>query len=238
MVTKVMVALRRGARPEEFDDRARRRLAEVGGTRLQLNVDDADVAAALRFGPGEPIGAFLTVWSNGAASDVVDAVAAIVDDTDLHAYRVTERVRLDPAPMPDGVRSPVLAQVAALRRPASMTHEEYLAYWMGTHTAIAIRTQNTSAYVQNVVEEALTPGAPDIAAIVEEHFPMEAMSDPHEFYGSRGDDAELSRRMTELMNSVAAFGADRDLDLVPTSVYGWDLSPISGDALRRRGGLG
>jgi hypothetical protein len=34
--------------------------------------------------------------------------------------------------------------------------------------------------------------------------------------------------MTELMTSVAAFGADRDLDLVPTSVYGWDLSAASG----------
>jgi hypothetical protein len=52
---------------------------------------------------------------------------------------------------------------------------------------------------------------------------MAAMTDPHEFYGSRGDDAELDRRMTELMASVARFGADQGLDLVPTSRYYWSL---------------
>lgn len=223
MLTKVLFALHRPTSPAVFDDSVRGRLAEAGVTRLQVNVDDSEVAAALRFGPGQPITAFVSVWSDRPASEVVDVVAATVDDPDLHAYRVSERVRLDPAPTQDGVRNPALAQVAVLRRPASMTREEYLTYWMGTHTAIAIRTQNTCAYVQNVVEERLTPHAPEIAAIVEEHFPMEAMADPHEFYGSRGDDAELGRRMTELMASVAAFGADRDLDLVPTSVYAWDL---------------
>ena len=62
------------------------------------------------------------------------------------------------------------------------------------------------------------------AAIVEEHFPMAALTDPHAFYGSGGDDAELSRRMTELMASVARFGADQGLDLVPTSRFFWTLS--------------
>ena len=155
---------------------------------------------------------------------LVDAVASATGDPNLHGYRVSERVRLDPAPTSDGVRSGVMAQVALLRRPDSMSPEEYLTYWMHTHTGIAIRTQNTSAYIQNIVEQALTPASPTLSAIVEEHFPMAAMSDPHEFYGSRGDDAELGRRMTELMTSVAAFGADQGLDLVPTSRYFWSLS--------------
>ena len=37
----------------------------------------------------------------------------------------------------------------------------------------------------------------------------------HAFYGSGGDDAELTARITRLMASVARIGADRDLDLVP-----------------------
>ena len=49
------------------------------------------------------------------------------------------------------------------------------------------------------------------------------MHDVHAFYGSGGDDAELSRRMTELMASVNRIGADRDLDLVPGSRHLWDL---------------
>ncbi|WP_343907335.1 hypothetical protein [Nocardioides aquiterrae] len=45
----------------------------------------------------------------------------------------------------------------------------------------------------------------------------------HAFYGSGGDDAELHRRLGELMASVARIGADRDLDLVPTSRYLYEL---------------
>lgn len=201
----------------------REALAAAGAGALQVNVDDEPVAPALRFGPGEPITALVSVWTEENVSGVIEAVAAAALDPHLHAYRVTERVRLDPVPMPDGVRSDVVAQVALLRRPESMSYEDYLSYWMLEHTPIAIRTQNTSAYIQNIVEEPLTPASPSISAIVEEHFPMASLTDPHEFYGSRGDDAEMGRRMTELMASVAAFGADQGLDLVPTSRYVWSL---------------
>lgn len=212
----------------------REQLAGVGATAVQVNLDDADVAPALRFGPGRPITALVSVWTRRDAGSVVGAVADVAGEPEPHAYRVTERVRLDPAPVPNGVRSDVFAQVALLRKPASMAREDYLQDWMGRHTAIAIRTQNTSAYVQNTVEDVLTPKAPDpeapevpeipdVAAIVEEHFPMAALTDPHAFYGSGGDEAELRRRSDELMASVARFGGDRGLDLVPTSRYFWSL---------------
>ena len=91
------------------------------------------------------------------------------------------------------------------------------------HTPVAIRTQGTFGYVQNVVVRPVTGDAPRVDALVEELFATAAMSDIHAFYGSDGDDAELGRRMTDMMASVARFGADRDLDLVPTSRYAWDL---------------
>ena len=65
--------------------------------------------------------------------------------------------------------------------------------------------------------------APELAAVVEELFPTEAMHDIHAFYGSGGDDAELTRRITRLMESCAVMGADRDLDVVATSRYAWEL---------------
>jgi hypothetical protein len=198
-------------------------LAAGGASAVQMNLDDADVAPALRFGPGEPVTALVSLWTDGDPASAITAVAEAAEEWVPHSYLVTERCRLDPAPVPDGARSDVLAQVALLRRPASMTREEYLEYWLVHHTPIAIRTQGTTCYVQNVVEQALTPSSPPVAAIVEEHFPMAALTDPHAFYGSRGDDVELRRRMTELMASVARFGADTDLDLVPTSRYFWSL---------------
>jgi hypothetical protein len=199
-------------------------MAALGATAMAVNVDDAEVASALRFGPAEPISALVSVWLQSSDTDaVVAAVADAAKEPELHAYRVTEKVRLDPLATADGARLDAFAQVALLRRPEAMSRDEYLECWQVHHTPIAIRTQNTSGYIQNIVEEALTPSSPDVAAIVEEHFPMEALTDPHAFYGSRGDDAELNRRMTELMASVARFGADQGLDLVPTSRYFWRL---------------
>jgi hypothetical protein len=198
-------------------------LVAAGALKLAVNIDDDEVAPALRFGPAEPIRALVSVWTQADPGGIVTTIAKAVDEPELHAYRVTEKVRLDPHPVADGARLDALAQVAVLRRPEHMTREEYLEYWQVHHTPIAIRTQNTSGYIQNVVEEALTPNSPEIAAIVEEHFPMAALTDPHAFYGSGGDEAELNRRMSELMSSVARFGADQGLDLVPTSRYRWDL---------------
>lgn len=223
-MTKVIFAVHETGRLTELTQALfREALRSAGATAVQLNLDDDAVAEALRFGPGEPIVALVSVWTADVPATLA-VVAGTAGDPNLHAYRVTERVRLDPAPMPDGVRSDVVAQIALLRKPDAMSQEDYLAYWMLKHTPIAIRTQNTSAYIQNIVEEALTAESPTLSAIVEEHFPMASLSDPHEFYGSRGDDAELNRRMTELMTSVAAFGADQGLDLVPSSRYFWSLA--------------
>ena len=206
----------------------REALSAAGARALAVNLDDAEVAPALRFGPAEPITALVSVWLASSDPTAVDAVVTAVGRTagepELYAYRVTEKVRLEPHPVADGTRLDALAQVALLRRPESMSRAEYLEYWQVHHSPIAIRTQNTSGYIQNIVEEALTPTSPDIAAIVEEHFPMAALSDPHAFYGSNGDDAELDRRVSELMASVARFGADQGLDLVPTSRRAWRLA--------------
>jgi hypothetical protein len=211
-------------RPVLHEARLRERLASCGCTAVQVNVDDADVAPAMRFGPGDaagrPLTALVTVWTEEAASAL--AVLAGLGDG-VHVYRVTEHRRLDPPVVPDGDRADALANIAVLRRPDGMGQAEYLDYWLVRHTPIAIRTQATFGYIQNVVEEALTEGAPVIAAIVEELFPMAAMTDTHAFYGSGGDDAELSRRITTLMTSVARFGAATGLDLVPTSRYRWTL---------------
>lgn len=198
----------------------RERLAAAGAERVQVNLDDADVAPAMRFGPGAPIVAVVCAWTTDPA-----AVVAVLAETDpgLHAWRVTERRPIEPPEVADGVRAETLANFALLRRPEDMTREEYLADWLERHTPIAIRTQATFGYLQNVVEECLTPGGTDVAAIVEELFPPAAMTDMHAFYGSGGDDEELHRRITELMESVGRFGADKGLDLVPTSRYLWNL---------------
>lgn len=223
-MTKLILALH-GTGPALDEPALRARLASAGVSRFQLNVDDEAVASALRFGPGDaqgrPITAVVALWTDGDAADAIAVVAELAPA--VHAWRVTERHPIEPPAVPDGERADALANIAVLRRPDGMTREEYLDIWLVHHTPIAIETQNTFGYIQNIVEEALTPSSPEISAIVEELFPMAGLTDMHEFYGSGGDDEELNRRLTTLMASVARFGADQGLDLVPTSRYVWDL---------------
>lgn len=204
------------------DEALRTRLAAAGVRRLQLNIDDEHVAPAMRIPTFEPpIGAIVSVWTEGRATDVTAALQRSA--ARVEGWRVEERRRLDPPETFDGSRADALANVAVLRRPAELTHEEWMRRWMVDHTPIAIRTQATFGYLQNVVVEPVTPDAPPVDAFVEELFPSAGMTDMHAFYGSGGDDAELNRRLTLLMASVARIGADHDLDLVPTSRYLYDL---------------
>lgn len=204
------------------EESTRQALAGVGALRLQVNLDDEHVAGALRFGPGDPITAVVGVWGPNPEA----AARVLAERVTTAGWLVDERRRLDPAETYDGARADVLANTAVLRRPAELDEQTWLHRWMVEHTPIAIRTQATSAYLQHRCLAPLPgshPDPPHVDAIVEECFPMAGLTDPHAFYGSGGDDAELSRRMTELMTSVGRIGADRDLDLVPGSRHLWDL---------------
>ncbi len=202
-----------------------RALASAGVERLQVNVDDDDVSAAMRIPTfDQPIGAILSVWLADAAElGSIDPVVSTIAQRH-HGYRVEEHRPIDPPESWDGSRADTLANVAVLRRPDELTQEEWLHRWLVDHTPIAKATQATFGYLQNVVVEPLTDAAPFISAFVEELFPSEAITDMHAFYGSGGDDAELNDRLTRLMASVTRIGADRDLDLVPSSRYLYSLA--------------
>lgn len=198
-------------------------LAATGATRLQVNTDDEPVARAMRIPAGpDPIAAVVSVWvpSLDVAPVVTSALAALAGA--VAGWEVEERRPIDPPESWDGSRLDGLANIAVLRRPAELAVEEWRHAWLVDHTPVAIATQATFGYLQNVVVAPVTdlpPGVAPVAALVEELFPTAGITDIHAFYGSGGDAAELDDRITRLMTSVARFGADRDLDLVPTSRY-------------------
>jgi hypothetical protein len=83
---------------------------------------------------------------------------------------------------------------------------------------VAIETQSTFGYTQNWVVRTLTPDAPGIAGIVEELFPIEAIADLKAFFGA-ADDNDLQNRISQMVASTTAFGANENIDTVPTSRY-------------------
>ena len=188
-----------------------------------VNLDDDHVAAAqLRLSTFEtPPSAFVFAdLVEGATSDVgADALAVLRRRAPrVEGWRVETVVPLAPVAGRAGERDPGLVNVALIRRRPDIDEETFVQRWLGDHTSVALETQDTSGYVQNRVVSGLEATTPELAAIVEETFREEGMTDLHAFYGSGGDDAELSRRMTVLMESVGRFADDR-IDVVPTSRY-------------------
>lgn len=221
-----MITLRRSAADEQWCMRLRTAVAAdlsgLGLAGLTINVRDDDVRASMMtlttLDP--PVVAVVSIWTQqyyGRA--VAAALRRLSDECDLlAAYLVTESVPLPAPEVPAGARTPGLANVALLRRPTDLDIATWLARWHIDHTPVAIETQATFGYTQNTVVRPLTADAPVIDAIVEELFPIEAVSDLLAFFGAV-DQSDLADRMGRMAASVARFGADRDIDTVPTSRY-------------------
>lgn len=199
-----------------------RKLLDTGTPGLVINIRDAVVSHSLMtlttLDP-PPI-AFVSLWTHQYYGDQIRTATTLLSDICDHVapYLVTESVPLAPPPTEPGERTTGFANVALLRRPAELDEATWLARWHGDHTQVAIDTQSTFGYTQNAVVRPLTDDSPPISAIVEELFPLEATSDLHAFFGA-ADDADLNARMALMVASTAAFGANRDIDTVPTSRY-------------------
>lgn len=199
-------------------------LAQPGVRKMRVSVADADVAPAakLRQGNSRPmLDALVSLWVD---SSVYRApLEAILTDAcpRFHGYLVTESEPLvnTAHPARDGERVYGMNQVVCLQKPPRLSTEDWIKVWHGSHTQLALETQSTFCYRQNVVARALTYGAPACDAIIEENFPPEAMTSQHVFYDAVGDDARLQRNQKAMMESCARFIDFDKIDVLPTSEY-------------------
>ncbi len=222
---KVVAVLMAADREEDWCQRQRGSVAEaillLGVAGLTVNVRDAAVTHSMMtlttLDP--PAAAVVSMWTPQYYGDqIAEALRLLAAECDqLAAYLVTESNPL-PAPFELGRRTTGLANVALLRRPEELDYATWLQRWQHDHTPVAIETQSTFGYTQNAVVRALTPDAPPLAGIVEELFPIEAITDLKAFFGA-SDDADLQQRLSRMVASTSAFGANENIDTVPTSRY-------------------
>ena len=207
---------------EQLRTTVAQRLLTAGAAGLTAHVRDGAVAAAMMrlttLRP--PVAAVMTMWVEQSYGPAIDEAVGILgaDGVVVHGYLVTESVPMRLPATPAGERTDGFANIALLRRPADLATELWRERWQGQYTKVAIDTQATIGYTQNLVVRALTSDAPAVAAIVEEQFPDAALTDAMAWYGADGPD-DLADRLRRMVESVASFGADRDLDTVPTSRY-------------------
>jgi len=225
-VEKVIVALRKAVAGDDWTARLCGPLAagllDLDLPGVTVNVRDAPVRDSLMtlttLDP--PVQAVVSLWTEQHyGATVRSALGLLEGEADaVAAYLVCESTPLPPPVSAPGERVPGLANIALLRRPAAMDEATWVTRWQRDHTPVAVATQSTFGYVQNYVVRPLTPDAPPVSAIVEELFPIDAVHSLHAFFGA-ADDADLADRMGRMIASTAAFGANENIDTVPTGRY-------------------
>ncbi|WP_374026024.1 hypothetical protein [Mycobacterium sp. HNNTM2301] len=223
---KVIAVLMRADSDDQWCARQRGPVADglraLGLPGLAVNVRDDAVRHSLMtlttLDP--PVAAVVSMWTEQCYGEQMAAALELLADECEHlaAYLVTESVPLKAPVNESGSRTTGLANIALLRKPEGLDQSTWLNRWQRDHTSVAIETQSTFGYTQNWVVRALTPDAPGIAGIVEELFPAEAITDLKAFFGA-ADDKDLQDRLGRMVASTTAFGANENIDTVPTSRY-------------------
>ncbi|MGN5236439.1 MULTISPECIES: EthD domain-containing protein [unclassified Rhodococcus (in: high G+C Gram-positive bacteria)] len=235
---KLMYAVWRspGEDPAVFAGRLRTsfadRLLELPVLGLRINVIDAAVLPGMAQVPDglrriatEPqMEAVVSLWVHSATPYRFAAVAEAIGEAGerIAGYAVLEseplRTPVEAAPLDD--RGAGFTQLAFIQRSENQDADSWRSRWLDHHTAVAVETQSTFGYRQNLVVHALQDDGPAWAAIVEEDFPLEALTDRHAFYATDGDPRKLEENRGRMSASTRTFiDHAAGLDVLPTSSY-------------------
>jgi hypothetical protein len=223
----VYVLWKRGDEPNEA---FKQRLLEETGPRLlaleierlRISVVDDDVAAGekLRLGRmSPPKAAFVSCWIE-QSQDRAPVERVLAGTCGAFAgYLVVESRPLVNRTARAGARTPGFALVTCIEPADGLAYAEFLRIWHEQQRACAIETQSTFGYVRNEIVRALTPNAPKWAAIVEENFPLAALSDSAAFYDAASDPAKLKRNLKRMLDTCQGFLAQDRVESHPMSEY-------------------
>lgn len=197
-------------------------LPQVRGLRVAVADSEVQAAADKCMATSGPLpAALVSVWlDDGWFRDAIEVLLPR-QVTQLRAWLVSEAepiVNTTCPPAADG-RVPGFCQVAILQRPPRLDRDTWLDIWKGSHGQVAIDTQSTFGYRQNLVVHDLGgAGGPEIHAIVEENFPPEAMTSNHAFFAAE-DDQTLEANYQAMMDSCHRFIDYDRIDVAVMSEY-------------------
>lgn len=200
------------------------RMQELGAEKLKLCVEDDAVAAGagLRLNPaGPPKAAFVSYWVELAQDrGPLEAVLAEAS-AGLTSFLVVESqpiVNTQHRVAP-GERTPGFSQVTCVLAKQSIPYDEFIRIWHEEQRACAIETQSTFQYVRNEIVRTLSGDPPPWSAVVEEGFPIGALSDPRVFYDAVDDDEKFRANLKRMMDTVERFLEMPATDVTAMSEY-------------------
>jgi len=195
-------------------------LREAGASQISVNVNDesgADGTGVLIRRSDPPIRAMVSFWMDNADDREPCEAALRVEATGLAGYLVVESRPLVHEP-PVGERTGGANLVTCIKQKPDISYDDFIDRWNNEHKQVALETQSTFAYVRNAVVRRLTADGGDWDGIVEEGFPIEALTDPLAWYACDSKE-EHKRRLDRMMESVNAFLDLGVLESTPMSEY-------------------
>lgn len=205
------------------------KLIAEGSRHLRFCFADEDVASAAQYrivskspdGKHDPVDGVITLWLDSylRRAPFESLIGKFVERYNGYLVWESEPLVNTEHVAAIGKRTAGMNEVVFLRKPERLTHEEWLATWHESHTWVAIDTQSTFGYRQNVVIQPLTNNAVKQDAIIEENFPEAALHGRMAFYDA-GQDKELYKaREREMVESCARFIDFDNMDCIPMSEY-------------------
>lgn len=187
-------------------------------------ITDADVSPAKLLeliNTSHPKDAVLSIWVDNAY-ELGNFFEQLSEIGRHQTYGVMESAALPHQPEPGRVVG--MCQVALLKKPKAQSRLDWLEAWLGHHTTVAINTQSSFAYRQNVIAVPLLqkhkePPWPLMDAIVEENFPTQAMTSREVFFAAENDPVKFERHQREMIESCVKFIDFECFDCMPMSQY-------------------
>jgi len=137
----------------------------------------------------------------------------------IEGWLVAESMPLPNSKHGPGKPTEGFSQVVFIEKPDHLDHATWRRKWQDGHTDVAIVTQSTFEYVQNLVVRPVTEPAAPYAAIVEECFPVAAITDKQLYYAASGDPAKLEANEKAMLDSCANFIGAKGCDCIPMRQY-------------------
>ncbi len=198
-------------------------IAANGGTKIVVNVNDDDVSQGARVTIGSldpPIRAMVSFWMTN--SDDRAAAEQLIQNAaeQIAGYLVVESVpTVNTAHVTaPAERTPGVNMVTCINRKPDVPQDEFFRIWYTDHKLVAQQTQSTFGYIRNTVVRPLTENAPPRDGVVEEFFPIEALSDQKIWYAAKSDE-ELQANLGRMIGSVQRFLDLGPLESHPMSRY-------------------
>jgi len=199
-------------------------IKQTNASKIRFMIADNDVAPAQAnriISQNPAFDAVLSFWVDSAIA--APAFNTLIANTASRysGFLVTESepLRNTRFPAQAGARTHGMNQVVLLQRPSRLTRQQWLEIWQHSHTTLAIETQSSFGYRQNIVVHAVSEPQVLCDAIVEENFPAAAMTDREAFYNAVGNPTLKAANERRMIESCLRFIEFDRIDCIPTSEY-------------------